>query len=81
MAHLSGPRRVRIFVVVKITTIKTLLSHVSSSCDTKCIKLGIEIGLGLDEGAAIVSHRLVSRVRIFREYSVTGSDKHHHQED
>ena len=78
---LSRPRRVRIFVVVKITTIETFLSHVSSSCDTKCIKFGIEIGLGLDERAAIVSHRLVSRVRVFREYSVTGSDKHHHQED
>lgn len=77
MTHFSRPGRVRVFIVIKVTTIETLLGHVSSGSDTEGIKLGIEIRLRLDERAAIVSHRLVSRVGILGEYCVTCSDKYH----
>ena len=49
MTHLSGSRRVRVFIIIKVTTIETLLGHVSSGSDAEGIKLGIEIGLRLDE--------------------------------
>ena len=77
MTQLSRSRGVRIFIVIKVATIKPLLGHVSSGSDTKSIQFSIEIGLRLDERAAVISHRLISRVGILREYSITRSDKYH----
>ena len=76
MTDLSRPRRVGILVIIEVTTVIPLLSHISSGSDTKGIKFRIEICLRLDERSAIISHGLISRIGILGEYGVTSGDKY-----
>jgi hypothetical protein len=53
----------------------------AASSSTKSIQLGRQLGLRLDERAAVITHRLVASVGVLGEERKSGRNQKHHKKD
>jgi len=70
-----------VLVAVKIAAVVTFLSHVSTCGSTKCIELRVELRLGFDEGATVVTHGLVTSIWVLRDDGITRGDQDQQKQD
>jgi hypothetical protein len=72
--------RERVVVVIEARARVRALAFATGSC-AKSIKLSGELGLRLDERAAVIAHGLVSGIGVLREQGETGRNKDHEKEN
>ena len=77
----DGIRGPRIIVIVQIQVVLVTSLGVTSGRCSKSIQLGIEGGLGFDEGSAIILHWLISSIWVLSDESIGGCDQNQNQEN